>query len=186
MEVPPWAGRRYFTPDTTIAFAPYPEEIGLPHPTVQFFGMHIPWTDNKTGHKHWRYTPKGGCPAHPYIIGDIGKADLVVIAESTWDLLAYIDLRRLYGWRRPWCAVGTRGAGNASRIPADQIKEGATVVRLLQNDAGNAAWVASLPVMPQVTHRELQPPAEDKDLNDWIKRVGIDAVHLSLYGKRRS
>jgi hypothetical protein len=145
--------------------------------------MHTPWTD-KYGRKHWRYDPKG-CPAHPYIIGDISKADLVVIAESTWDIIAYIDLRRLYAWKRPWCAIATRGAGNAQRIPAGQIKDGATVVRLLQNDAGNAAWVASLPTMLQATHRELQPPTEDKDLNDWIKRVGVDAVHLSLYGNRR-
>lgn len=145
--------------------------------------MHIPWTD-KNGHKHWKYTPKG-CPAYPYIIGDIASADLVAIAESTWDIIAYIDLRKLYNWKRPWAAIATRGASNAHRIPADKIKEGAVVVRLLQNDAGNAAWVSSLPAMMQATHRKLQPPPEDKDLNDYIKRIGIDAVYQNLYGSRR-
>jgi hypothetical protein len=184
MEVPDWAGRRYFTPNTTIAFAPYPEEIGLPKPTVQFFGMHIPWTD-KEGHKKWRYNPKG-CPAAPYIIGDVSTADLVVIAESTWDAVAYLDLRKLYRWtKHTWAVIVTRGAGNATRIPADQIKKGAVVVRLVQNDAANAAWVASLPVVPQADHRLLQPPDEDKDLNDWIRRIGADAVHQDLYGRRR-
>jgi hypothetical protein len=66
---------------------------------ILFYGMHIPWTD-KEGHKHWKYNPKG-CPAEPYIIGDPRAADLVVIAESTWDIIAYIDLRGLWhetGW----------------------------------------------------------------------------------------
>jgi hypothetical protein len=171
MEVPPWAGRRYFTPDSRIAFSPFPEEVGLPLPTIQFFGMQIPWTD-KDGHKHWRYNPKG-CPAHPYIIGDVGTADLVVLTESTWDGIAYIDLRKLWTWKKhKWAVIITRGASNAHHIPADKIKDGAVVLRLLQNDAGNAAWVASLPSIPQAEHREIKPPDEDKDLNDWMKRAG--------------
>jgi hypothetical protein len=79
--------------------------------------MHILWTD-KDGKKHWRYNPKG-CPAAPYIIGDLSTSDLVVIAESTWDVLAFLDLRRLYSWKRPWCAIGTREAGGARRLPAE-------------------------------------------------------------------
>jgi hypothetical protein len=144
--------------------------------------MHIPFT-NKQGHKVWYYTPKGFCPPLPWIVGDVATADLVVIAESTWDVIAYIDLRQLYNWKRPWCAIGTRGAGNATRIPADQIKEGAVVLRLLQNDAANAAWVNSLPAIPQTQHREIKPPKGIKDLNDWIREAGADGVYQSLYKK---
>jgi hypothetical protein len=145
----------------------------------QFYGMHIPWTD-RDGHKHWRYDPKG-CPAHPYIINDVASADLVVIAESTWDAIAFIDLRKLWTWKRPWCVIATRGAGNAHRIPANEIKEGAVVVRLLQNDAANAAWVNSLPVMPQVEHREIAPPDGIKDINDWIREAGAENVLKAIW-----
>jgi hypothetical protein len=179
MSVPHWAGRRYNHPDTTVAYSPYPEEIGLPLATVQFFGMHIPYTD-RHGVKHWCYKPKG-CPSYPYIIGDVATADLVVITESTWDAIAFIDLRKLYSWKRPWCTIVTRGASNATRFPADQIKTGAVVVRLLQNDAANAAWVRSLPAIPQAEHREIKPPKGIKDLNDWIREAGADGVFQSLY-----
>jgi len=188
-DIPEWAGGRDYIDaghppsNLLLSWKDREEMRKRGEPTIFFYGMHIPYT-NKFG-KQWRYEPKGYCPAHPYIIGDVSTADLVVIAESTWDIIAYIDLRKLYNWKRPWCAIGTRGAGNAKRIPAALIKEGAVVVRLIQNDAGNAAWVGSLPEMSQATHRELQPPAEDKDLNDWIKRLGADSVHLSLYGNRR-
>jgi hypothetical protein len=167
MEVPEWAGLRYFTPDTKIAFSKYPEEIGLPKPTVQFFGMHVPYKD-KSNKSQWCYKPKG-CPTQPWIIGDVSTADLVVLAESTWDAIAYIDLRKLWTWtKHTWAVIVTRGASNGQRIPADKIKAGAVVVRLLQNDAGNAKWVASLPAMPQAEHREIAPPDGIKDINDWI------------------
>jgi hypothetical protein len=106
---------------------------------------------------------------------------LVVIAESTWDAIAFIDLRKLWTWKRPWCVIATRGAGNAHRIPANEIKEGAVVVRLLQNDAANAAWVNSLPVMPQVEHREIAPPDGIKDINDWIREAGAENVLKAIW-----
>lgn len=149
-------------------------------PPVLFYGMHIPWRD-KYGKPQWYYKPKG-CPSHPYVIGDVITADLVVIAESTWDAIAYIDLRKLWTWKKhAWCAIATRGAGNAQRIPAHQIKDGAVVVRLLQNDAANAAWVNSLPVMPQVEHGEIAPPDGIKDINDWIREAGAENVSKAIW-----
>jgi hypothetical protein len=166
MFVPGWAvGRR---------FSPRPEDIGIPDPTVLFLGLHIPWTD-RDGHKHWRYDPKG-CTSEPWIIGDVAKAEAVVIGESTWDIIAYIDLHEMYHWKKPWAAIATRGASNGSKIAAEKIKKGAVVMRLLQNDAANATWVANLPPMPQARHRQIKPPEEDKDLNDWMRRVGPKAV----------
>jgi hypothetical protein len=171
--IPDWAGGRQL-----IDRAPSLEDMGKPHPTIFFYGMHIPWTDWR-GVKQWRYEPKG-CTSYPYIIGDLKTADLVIIAESTWDIIAYIDLRKLYTWKRPWCAVATRGARNAQRIPASQIKQGAVVLRLLQNDAANAAWVSSLPAIPQAEHREITPPDGIKDLNDWMK-AGADNVLKAIW-----
>lgn len=162
-----------------------PEEHGRPWSnwhtgSVQFYGMHMPWTD-KDGNKHWRYMPKG-CPAHPYIINDVASADLVVVAESTWDAIAYIDLRKLWTWTEySWAVIATRGASNAQRLPAALIKEGAVVVRLLQNDAGNEAWVASLPLMTQAEHQEIRPPDGIKDLNDWVREAGAETVLQAIW-----
>jgi hypothetical protein len=120
----------------------------------------VPWFVEPAGEK-----------LSPMIIGDVSTADLVVIAESTWDIIAYIDLRGLCQ-ETGWAAIATRGASNAQRLPAALIKQDAVVLRLLQNDAGNAAWVMSLPTMPQVEHREIRPPDGIKDLNDWMREAG--------------
>lgn len=144
---------------------------------------------------HHRILPSGACqpkvpwfcePAgeklSPMIIGDVSTADLVVIAESTWDAIAYIDLRKLWTWTEyRWAVIATRGASNAQRLPAALIKQGAVVVRLLQNDAGNAAWVASLPLMPQAEHQEICPPAGIKDLNDWMREAGAETVLQAIW-----
>lgn len=107
----------------------------------------------------------------------MATADLVVIAESTWDIIAYLDLRQLFTWKnKHWATISTRGASGAGKVPAAAVKEGATVLRLLQNDAANAAWVAKLPPMPQARHRQITPPPQDKVLNDWIRRVGAAEV----------
>ncbi len=58
-----------------------------------------------------------------------------------------IDLYKLYerGLDRPWAAIATRGASDASRLPADQFKPDATVLLLRQNDKANAQWYSNLP-----------------------------------------
>jgi hypothetical protein len=126
--IPRWAGGRGYIHPFGKNWFKHEEMEKRGEPTVLFHGMHIPWTD-RDGRKHWRYVPKGYCPSLPWIVGDMATADLVVIAESTWDVIAYIDLRKLYNWKRPWCAVGTRGAGGASRISAALIKQGAVAAK---------------------------------------------------------
>lgn len=131
----------------------------------------VPWFCEPAGEK-----------LSPMIIGDVSTADLVVIAESTWDAIAFIDLRKLWTWKEyRWAVIATRGASNAQRLPAALIKEGAVVVRLLQNDAGNAAWVASLPLMTQAEHQEIRPPDGIKDLNDWVREAGAETVLQAIW-----
>jgi hypothetical protein len=165
MFVPDWAGGGLPGP---------PGKSAAPDPAVLFLGMHMPWTD-RDGRRHWRYDPKG-CTSEPYVIGDVAQAEAVIIGESTWDIIAYIDLLGMYRWKKPWATIATRGANNGGKIAAGKIKEGAVVMRLLQNDAANAVWVANLPPMPQARHRQIKPPEEDKDLNDWMRRLGPEAV----------
>jgi hypothetical protein len=68
----------------------------------------------------WFIEPVGN-KITPMIIGDVSTADLVVIAKSTWDAIAYIDLRGLCQ-ETGWAVIATRGASNAQRIPASRSK----------------------------------------------------------------
>jgi hypothetical protein len=153
---------------------------GNPENGIQFLGMHILWF-NPAGEKKWKYEPKG-CSSEPLIISDPATADLVVIGESTWDVIAFIDLRKLHarGEDRPWAAIATRGAANV-KLP--EIKQDATVVLLLQNDAANAKWHEKVPKEIRKRARLVIPPDGVKDLNDWIRNVGVAEVNRILSKK---
>jgi hypothetical protein len=56
---------------------------------TQFFGMHLKWFG--TERQGWRYEPKG-IPSEPLVIGDLKSAVDVIIGESTWDIIAAIDV----------------------------------------------------------------------------------------------
>jgi hypothetical protein len=89
-------------------------------------------------------------------------ADLIVIGESTWDVIAFMDLYRLFERApdRPWAAIDTGGASKASRISVDQIKPDATILLLLQNDQNKAndRWSACLPFAIRERGRLIIPP----------------------------
>jgi hypothetical protein len=77
-----------------------PRQTGYPDdlykPDLEFLGMHLKWFSD-SGRSGWRYEPKGnGCGKVPFIIGDLPAAGLVVIGESTWDAISFIDLYRLF------------------------------------------------------------------------------------------
>jgi hypothetical protein len=177
-DIPEWAGARDFIdaghpPSKLLLSWREREEMRKRgEPSIFFYGMHIPWTDSKTGRKHWRYNPKG-CIAQPYIIGDVSTADLVVIAESTWDMIAYIDLRKLYNWKRPWCAIATRGAGNAQRIPTEPPVHSAKVRLFHSAPDWKKFWNTSsserreLPIHHSLPY--LDPDALEC-VGDWMKR----------------
>jgi len=60
---------------------------------VDFYGIHARWGSGD-GRGGWVYVPRD-IPALPYVIGDLPSAELVVIGESTWDVIAYVDLAGL-------------------------------------------------------------------------------------------
>jgi hypothetical protein len=101
----------------------------------------------------------------------LAESDLVVIAESQWDAIAFIDLYKLFerGADRPWAAISTRGAANGHIVPADLIKADARVMLLRQNDPADANWFRDLPYAVQVRGRLVRPPEGVKDLNDWMR-----------------
>jgi hypothetical protein len=153
----------------------------------EFLGMHIKWRAD-TGRSGWRYEPKGnGCGSVPFIIGELSAADLIVIGESTWDVISFIDLYRLHerGLDRPWAAIDTRGASNAAKIPTDRIKPDATILLLLQNDQNEAndRWCAGLPFAIRERGRQIIPPPGTKDLNDWMRKAKPEEIRKILEHK---
>lgn len=144
---------------------------------TEFFGMHLKWFG--TERQGWRYEPKG-IPSEPLVIGDLKSAVDVIIGESTWDIIAAIDVNDCFRWTTPWAALATRGASNAHRIPVDRIKPEAALVVVLQNDPGNEGWCRNLPGEIFTRARRWIPPEGIKDLNDWIKASGRDAVKKEL------
>jgi hypothetical protein len=132
-------------------------------------GMHVKWRDEGNGSSGWYCVPKG-VKLSPLIIGDLEGADLVVIAESTWDAVAYIDLYALYR-EEGWAAVVTRGAGNSSKVPAKLIEPGASVSILLQSDEAGGEWFRWLPFAVRRRGYPIFPPPGIKDFNDWMRAV---------------
>jgi hypothetical protein len=156
-------------------------------PDLEFLGMHLKWF-GATGKSGWRYEPKGnGCGSVPFIIGDLPAAELLVIGESTWDVISFIDLYTLYerGPDHSWAAIDTGGASNAARIPVDQIRPDATILLLLQNDQNKAndRWCEALPLSIRERGRLIAPPGEIKDLNDWMKTATREEVKQILEHK---
>jgi hypothetical protein len=112
---------------------------------------------------------------------------LVVIGESTWDVISFIDLYRLFEREvdRPWAAIDTGGASNAKRIPADRIEPDATILLLLQNDSNGANdhWCAGLPLSIRGRGRRIIPPNGIKDLNDWMRAASAQEIKKILEHK---
>jgi hypothetical protein len=154
---------------------------------VDFYGVHTQWV-GREGRKGWEYVPNR-IPALPYILGgDLGEAELVVIGESTWDVIAAIDLYELYSWTAEdgrWAAVATRGATNVRNLaPAfEAVSPSAHITLLRQNDSADTLFLKAIPEEIRKRARHLTPPDGDdyaKDLNDWLRRDGREAVRRVL------
>ena len=153
---------------------------------VDFYGIHARWSGAK-GRSGWAYLP-AHIPALPYVIGDLAGAELVVIGESTWDVIAYIDLYELHTWSPEdgrWAVVATRGATNVRNLlPAfKSISPSAHITLLLQNDEANTLFLKAIPPEIRDRARPIAPPdAENyaKDLNDWVARDGRESVRRAL------
>jgi hypothetical protein len=154
---------------------------------VDFYGMHAKWF-GLNEHSGWVYVPEH-IPALPYVIGDLSSAELVVIGESTWDVIAYIDLYELHTWSPEedghWAVVATRGATNVRNfLPAfKSISPSAHIHLLLQNDEPNDLFLKALPEEIRERARWVSPPDSHnyaKDLNEWLSRDGREAVKRAL------
>jgi len=142
---------------------------------VDFYGVHARWWATSTdGRSGWVYVPEH-IPALPYVIGDLPSAELVAVGESSWDILAFIDLYELHTWAEEdgrWAVVATRGATNIQNLHPvfEAISPSAHVTLLRQNDDADARFLKALPEEIQNRARHIIPPDDEryaKDLNDW-------------------
>jgi len=147
----------------------------------EFLSMHCKWGwipgSEKSG---WRYEPKGR-GMEPWIVGNLSKAETILISESPWDLISFTDCYELYRNPESFAFIATRGASGAKKVPArDKINPNATILLILQNDQANAQWHADLPIEIQREGRRIIPPPELKDFNDWMKRDSKEQIKRSL------
>jgi hypothetical protein len=181
----PWKsrkGREFY--DTRIVF---PVVWKRSDGVVDFYGVHARWA-GRNGTGGWMYIPEH-IPALPYVIGDLAAAELVAIGESTWDVIAYIDLYELHTWLPEdgrWAVVATRGAANVRNLlPAfKSISPSAHIHLVLQNDEPNTLFLKSIPPEIRERARWVAPPDDAdyyaKDLNEWLSRDGRAAVRRAL------
>jgi hypothetical protein len=150
---------------------------------ADFYGMHTKWFGRQE-HSGWEYVPDQ-IPALPLIIGDLPAADLVVLGESTWDIIAFIDLYELHTWSAEdgvWAAMATRGAANVKHVPFECIKPEAWIKLLRQNDAADLQFVKSLPGEIRLRAKHITPPDAYgyKDLNDWMRDDSRESIKWVL------
>jgi len=146
---------------------------------TEFLGMHLKWIKDSEN-SGWRYEPKAkGIGSVPLIMGDPQTADLVVIAESTWDPIAFMDCYKLHKADFPWAAIITRGASNGEHIPTT-FKDDASLLLLTQNDVANDKWYRSLPEPIRARARSVVPPQGCKDFNDWMKIESAENIQAIL------
>jgi len=85
--------------------------------TLEFLGFHLRWFRGEFGSAEggWMYWPKG-ITSEPLVIGELASAEIVVLAESQWDLFAFADLYGMHKGATPWAGIATRGASNARKL----------------------------------------------------------------------
>jgi hypothetical protein len=153
--------------------------------TSLFFGLHLKWRGrNRSG---WLYYPKDTCPALPLVLGaPVELAERIIISESSWDALAAIDLYRMWECSVPWMVISSRGAANLTYLYAllRRIPKTTRVKILWQNDGPGRKFVSRLPKRIYSRADHVIPPDSEgiKDLNDWMRLTGREAVLARLRG----
>ena len=141
----------------------------------EIIGAHVRRDDGKG----WIYTPKG-IGSQPLVIGDPSSARETVLAESQWDLLAFIDLLGVPPDER-LCFIATRGAENGKW---SSICRTGSLVVLMQNDetknGKNPAekWLQDVAAAALVPLSVVRIPANHKDLND-ARKAGFTRENLT-------
>jgi hypothetical protein len=115
---------------------------------------------NEDGKARWFYEPSGN-KATPLVFGSLTPGQRVVITESIFDGLAFMERT---GTRDG--IIIARGAENGTRAAA-LIPAGSTAYVLTQNDRAGATFEKAVVENTPETVRRVRTPAPFKDLNEW-------------------
>jgi AAA domain len=118
----------------------------------------------------WRYTPTG-INAEPWVIGKLVPGENVIVTESTWDGLDWMDKS---GERD--AIIIARGKSNGKQAAA-LIPAGSIAYVLTQNDKAGAEFETDLAQNTREAVRRIRTPVPHKDLNDWT-RAGATTADL--------
>jgi DNA polymerase-1 len=130
--------------------------------------------------KAWRVYPIG-TPQTPIIHGNPAEAELVIIAESPFDMDRLIDELQLWNNTEPWAAICTKGAGNAWAVP-DVLRPEAKILVAVQRDEPAKKWLSDLGthLMRPLCVLKVPNDADPKinDIDDWFRYGGADPTKL--------
>ena len=131
--------------------------------------------------KAWRVHPVG-TPQTPIIHGNPAEAELVIIAESPFDMDRLIDELQLWNTTERWAAICTKGAGNALSVP-DVFQPEAIILVAVQRDEPAKKWLSDLGTHLMRSLYVLQIPNDVdpkiNDIDDWFRYGGADQSQLS-------
>jgi hypothetical protein len=137
--------------------------------------------------KSWRVHPCG-IPQTPIIYRNPAEAELVIIAESSFDMDRVIDELQLWNSDKRWAAICTKGAGNALAVP-DVFQPEAQILVAMQRDEPAKKWLADLSthlmrplyvlkVPDSIDKGRKESDPKINDIDDWFRFGGADGSQL--------
>jgi hypothetical protein len=107
-------------------------------------------------------------PMFPLLINDPRNKMEVVVFESQWDALSYLEL---VGWPSVATEAGcivTRGAQNGKRVK-QYCHPDAKIIAVSQNDDAAKKWLKQIVQAANGTVLHVRVPEPHKDFNDWVR-----------------
>jgi hypothetical protein len=115
----------------------------------------------------WYYAPKGA-KVHALVWGDLSRAARIVIVESQWCAMSFVDELSLDPFvSSEWAMVSTCGAANAKILQELQISQSAEIYVFPQNDEAGKRWLEAVIQELGRDVRVVVVPPQYKDLGEW-------------------
>jgi hypothetical protein len=110
----------------------------------------------------WKHAP-AGIKAAPMIFGELVPGERVMVFESTWDGLDYLDK----SGERDGVLI-TRGSSNA-KLCTESVPKNCTLYLWTQNDDAGETWQRDIVARTKCAVKRIKIPTQYKDFNDWTR-----------------